>query len=357
MLKNVLKTLWGGASAQEMDAHIAAAREHLVQGQPLAALGIAEAILGLVPEHPEALYLRGTARLDMGEAAQAVHDLRRAAELRPEEPRYLYNLAVAHWNLGEPAASVKLCRQIVARKDFNAAHVLLASTDLHGDNYFDVLARIHEHMRPGNYLEIGVAAGQSLRLALPRTLVLGVDPSPRIQGPLGPRQRLFAETSDHFFAHRDVIAELGGERVDMAFIDGMHRFEFALRDFANIERLSRPDTVVLVHDCWPLDRQTAERERRTQFWSGDIWRLILLLKKHRPELIVHTIAAAPTGLGIVLNLDASSRLLHEDHERLVEEFLALDYSCIESADRKDKLGFFPNDWSAIRELLDSRPKP
>src|SRR3972149_10259228 len=232
MLKNVLKPLWGGASAQEMDAHIAAAREHLVQGQPLAALGVAEAILGLVPEHPEALFLRGTARL--------------GAELRPEEPRYLYNLAVAHWNLGEPAASVKMCRQIVARKDFNAAHVLLASMDLHGDSYFDVLARIHEHMRPGNYLEIGVAAGQSLRLALPGTLVLGVDPSPQIQGPLGPRQRLFAETSDHFFAHRDVIAELGGERVDMAFVDGMHRFEFALRDFANIDRLSRPDTVVLI---------------------------------------------------------------------------------------------------------------
>jgi hypothetical protein len=153
-----------------------------------------------------------------------------------------------------------------------------------------------------------------------------------------------------------VIAELGGRRVDMAFIDGMHHFEFALRDFANIERLSRPDTVVLIHDCWPLDRRTAERERCTQFWSGDIWRLILVLKRHRPDLRVHTIAAPPTGLGIVLDLDPSSRILLDEHERLVAEHLALDYSCLET-DKKEKLGFFPNEWPAIRALLDSRRRP
>ena len=41
---------------------------------------------------------------------------------------------------------------------------------------------------------------------------------------------LFPQTSDEFFARNDVGAELGGLPVDLAFIDGMHHFEFALRD-------------------------------------------------------------------------------------------------------------------------------
>ena len=37
--------------------------------------------------------------------------------------------------------------------------------------------------------------------------------------------------------YTDVPALLGGRPLDMAFIDGMHRFEYALRDFINIEPL------------------------------------------------------------------------------------------------------------------------
>ena len=103
----------------------------------------------------------------------------------------------------------------------------------------------------------------------------------------------------HFFAHHDVGALFGGARIELAFIDGMHRFEFALRDFAAVERLADRQATILVHDCYPLDRRTAERVRSTVFWSGDCWRLILALKKHRPDLAINTIATAPTGLAVV----------------------------------------------------------
>jgi hypothetical protein len=37
-----------------------------------------------------------------------------------------------------------------------------------------------------------------------------------------------------------VRALLGGLPVELGFIDGMHLFEFALRDFMNLERLCTP---------------------------------------------------------------------------------------------------------------------
>ena len=219
-----------------------------------------------------------------------------------------------------------------------------------GEDYSQVLQRIQEAIRPRTYLEIGVAVGDSLLPVKAPTLAIGVDPRPAIAGPLGPNQRVFAETSDDFFAGHDVRAEFGGLPIDLAFIDGMHHFEFALRDFANIERHSSRQSTILIHDCYPLDRVTAERERVRAFWSGDVWRLVVLLKKYRPDLAIHTIATAPTGLTVVRNLDPGSRLLLERHDELCREFLALDYSYLES-DMPAKLNLFPNDWEKVRALL------
>ena len=238
--------------------------------------------------------------------------------------------------------------QLAARQD--AEDTLQAQTRFPGEFYIEVLSRILDHSRPRTYLEIGVAAGDSLRLVRAPTLAIGVDPAPLIAGPLEPNQRVFAETSDAFFAGHDVRAELGGLPLDLAFIDGMHHFEYALRDFANLERLCTPRSTILIHDTYPLDRVTAERDRRRKFWSGDIWRLVVLLKKYRPELAIHTVAAAPTGLTVVRNLDPASRLLFERHDELCREFLALDYSFIES-DMPGKLNLFPNDWTRVKALL------
>src|SRR6185436_7092029 len=159
------------------------------------------------------------------------------------------------------------------------------------------------------YLEIGVETGYSIQFAAPGTRAIGVDPKPAIAVPLGPHVQIFAETSDAFFAHRDVRAALGGLPLDLAFIDGMHHFEFALRDFMNIERLCVAQSTVLIHDCFPRDRRTAQREPDPQFWAGDVWRLVVLLKKYRPDLQIHTVATPPTGLAIVRNLDPSSQVI------------------------------------------------
>jgi hypothetical protein len=222
--------------------------------------------------------------------------------------------------------------------------------ELGGANYYAVLERIFERLQPRTYVEIGVFLGRSLQMAKPPTLAIGIDPEPRLMAPLAGNHRVFKETSDAFFAGHDLRAEFGGLPVDLAFMDGMHRFEYALRDFANLERCCTRESTILLHDCYPRDRETAERTQTQTFWSGDIWRLVVLLKKYRPDLAIHTLGAPPTGLGVVRNLDPGSRFLAENHERLCEEFLALDYSHLDRHKAR-KLNLVPNTPDMIRTLL------
>jgi tetratricopeptide (TPR) repeat protein len=294
---------------------------------------------------------RGIANRQQGRMMHALADLTSAVDLMPEDPHALYALAEVAYLAGDRPRASEYCERLRrVAPDLHAIDMLQAQIRLPGEGYFQVLRRIHDLLKPRTYLEIGVAAGDSLRQVKAPTIAIGVDPEPQLAAPLEPNQRVFAETSDAFFAGHDVRAELGGQPLDLAFIDGMHHFEFALRDFANVERLCTPQSTILIHDTYPLDRVTAERDRLRTFWSGDVWRLVVLLKKYRPELAIHTLATAPTGLTMVRNLDPGSRLIFERHDELCREFLAVDYSSIEQ-DMAGKLNLFPNDWTRIRALL------
>ena len=261
----------------------------------------------------------------------------------------------ARWRswLGQRSAALALCRRAVEVADYSRAYSLMSRLSLPGEDYFRVLGRIHRYLKPGSYLEIGVSRGESLQLVQPGTQVLGIDPQPNLARPPPENVRIYRETSDDFFARYDPRTELGGSPVELAFIDGLHHFEYSLRDFLNVERCCAPSSVILIHDCYPLDARTAQREQVTGFWSGDVWRLLLLLRTVRPDLVVRTIATAPTGLGIVLNPDPGSRVLSERYAELAAEYLAKDFSVLEGR-QPEALGLLENRWSAIRALLDAR---
>jgi tetratricopeptide (TPR) repeat protein len=301
----------------------------------------------------DSLFLHAIALVNARRTRRARLQFALSSRLAPPTASALYAASLALERTGERDSAVRYCEEALARNpQLSEAHELLTGMFMYGESYLQVMDRMHEHLKPRTYIEIGVAEGTSIRLVRPGTSALGVDPEPKIAFALPQNVRVFAEPSDDFFARHDVRAELGGKPVELAFIDGMHHFEYALRDFMNLERLCLPASTILVHDCFPHDRRTAQRERETAFWSGDIWRLVLLLKKYRRNLSIHTIAAPPTGLLMIRNLDPSSNFIKHNLERLCEEFMRLDYGLL-NKDRAGKLNLFPNDWNRIRALLDA----
>ena len=66
--------------------------------------------------------------------------------------------------------------------------------------------------------------------------------------------------------------------MDLTFIDGLHLFEVALRDFMNAERMSSPSSVVILDDVFPRSIAEASRERHTLFWAGDTYKVMLTLE-------------------------------------------------------------------------------
>ncbi len=185
--------------------------------------------------------------------------------------------------------------------------------------YFDLLRLAHARLEPRLYVEIGVRHGASLALA--RCRAVGVDPCSEITAQLGADVAVIPTTSDEFFAlgaHASAVAAF-----DLAFIDGLHLFENALRDFINLEASASPTAVIAVDDALPCLPIQAERTRRTAVWTGDVWKLAGCLRRHRPDLLVYIADTRPTGTMIVAGLDPRSRVLDAAFGEIVGE-LSLD---------------------------------
>jgi hypothetical protein len=189
-------------------------------------------------------------------------------------------------------------------------------------NYLDFLRRVHELLTAAPYLEIGVRHGDSLALA--RGPAAGVDPEPELQVELPGAVRLFTETSDEYFDRPDPLEPLGGRRIRLSFIDGMHLAEFALRDFMNVERLASRSGVIVLDDILPRSTDEATRERHTRAWTGDVYKLLGILARHRPDLLCLRVGTEPTGLLLVLGLDPGSRVLAERYDAIVRDTVVPD---------------------------------
>jgi len=248
---------------------------------------------------------------------------------------------------GRAAEAIAACREALSiDPDSLAAHVCMARAKLPGEDFLAYLRRFHEALRPGVYLEIGVDAGRTLSLARPPTKAIGVDPTAREGHAFDAETRLFPLESDVFFASGAADSELSGRPVDIAFVDGLHLFEQALRDFIHVERRCAPDSVVLFHDCLPLDAATASRQRRTGFWTGDVWKIVPILQNRRPDLTVFLVPAYPTGLLVVTRLDPSSDRLERDLDAIVAEWTPRKWS---GGPEDPPLPIVPNDWPSVLE--------
>lgn len=189
-------------------------------------------------------------------------------------------------------------------------------------NRHDFLSGIHAVYKPRNYLEIGINDGRGLRRSKTRTI--GVDPAFKITAEFECDVQMVKATSDDFFARENPIARFPEGVIDFAFIDGLHIFEFALRDFINTERLSAPSSVIVFDDMLPRTVGEAARDRFTDQWAGDVYKLITVLERYRPDLVVVAVDTLPTGLLLVLGADPTNTVLKDKYDEILAEFVVKD---------------------------------
>jgi hypothetical protein len=94
----------------------------------------------------------------------------------------------------------------------------------------------------------------------------------------------------------------------------------------------------------------AERYSETRLnWTGDVWKLLFILKAYRPDLKVRVFDCPPTGLVACTQLNSESTVLTAAYHNILDEF----GSAILDEDRVHELWqLFP---TVDTQLLQLRP--
>jgi hypothetical protein len=193
-----------------------------------------------------------------------------------------------------------------------------------GLNYYRFLKRLHENFLFDWYMEVGCRAGKSFSLS--RSKTIAVDPFFRAEINIitaKPELYVFQKTSDDFFGSgflaRNKI------KLSVSFLDGMHLVEYLLRDFIATEQASNSKGVILMHDTAPSTAAMTMRDFRAMpagnaAWTGDVWKLVPILQKYRPDLTLQMLDCRPTGLLMVTGLDPKNRVLSQKYAQIIAEW-------------------------------------
>lgn len=201
-----------------------------------------------------------------------------------------------------------------------------------------------------NYLEIGVFNGH-IFFRIKSKFKIAVDPEFQFDAwrkagkvllnPLNLFNQYFEKTSDAFFAE-DAPAIFASAKLQLALIDGMHEYAYALRDVENCLHYLSDDGVLILHDCNALTKESsgtfaqwkAINYRGT--WNGDIWKTILHLRSLRPDLTAFVLDC-DHGLGVVVK-KPSATLSYTQAQ--IESFTYEDFN----RNREEWIGLKPASW-------------
>jgi hypothetical protein len=190
----------------------------------------------------------------------------------------------------------------------------------------ELLESLHRQLRPRSYLEIGVAGGRSMTLS--RTRSIGIDPAFRVSCEILCDVYLARTTSDEFFARPEPLAHFDRPVIDLAFIDGMHLAEYALRDLINVERYTTAASVIVFDDMLPRNLPEARRDREaippTGAWAGDVYKITESVRRLRPDLVCLEVDTQPTGTSVLLLPDPDNDALAAAYDDLVGEYVVDD---------------------------------
>jgi Methyltransferase domain len=140
---------------------------------------------------------------------------------------------------------------------FNVPFLKRSPRDWHDRVLFEIASAI----KPACYVEVGIYHAETLnKIARVADVAIGID--------INPEAERYIKTKNTRFVRADLglgaddldaaMSDAGAQFINLAFIDGDHRSHAVMRDFAAIAERSTFETLIVLHDTWPMDRQHAE---------------------------------------------------------------------------------------------------
>ena len=222
----------------------------------------------------------------------------------------------------------------------------------------EVLNAIIKKKNIQNYLEIGVNRGKCLFNIKGAKNRFAVDPFfnfstwKKIRGIVlntdNLRNTFFEVTSDNFFNQNQSL--LQSNKIQLAFIDGLHTYEQALADTLNTLKNATDDVIIVLHDCNPLDALAAhpaisidharaelkDHKDWKNIWNGDVWKTIVAIRKNHPDVTAFVLDT-DHGLGFVYK---KQRTNLPDVFNSINDIASLEYDFFEN-NRADLIDLKP----------------
>ncbi len=193
-------------------------------------------------------------------------------------------------------------------------------------NRLTIIRLLMQQKKLKNYLEIGVFNGHvffrvNSRFKIAVDPAFAFDNSRKIgklfTNPYNLYNTYIQKTSDDFFA-QDAPKLFAQKKVQLALVDGMHEYAFALRDVENTLKFLSDDGVIIMHDCNPLTKEEAGtfeewQKKGSGQWNGDVWKSIVHLRSTRTDINVFVLNC-DQGLGIITKGKPESKLNYSQHQ-------------------------------------------
>jgi hypothetical protein len=195
-------------------------------------------------------------------------------------------------------------------------------------NRIDVINNCIKQINAKSYLEIGTSLGETF-FSIKCLHKIGIDPfvdlnkmpparlklrwllykfNNLLHDDFYRRSQTFLMTSDEFF-ERLANPIIYPRNLDVAFIDGLHTYQQALKDIENCLKYLSPKGVIIIHDCKPTteamaypaksfeDAKSKNLPGWTGEWCGDVWKVIPKLRE-RSDLKIEVLNY-DYGLGVI----------------------------------------------------------
>lgn len=219
-------------------------------------------------------------------------------------------------------------------------------------NRLIAIQKIIDKIKANTYVEIGVRDGAVIN-KVRAPYMYGIDPCFSLSRNDKVKKifhllnfKAIDLTSDEFF-EKQLPSRIQKYGIDVAFVDGLHTYQQALKDVENSLKHLNENGFIIMHDCnpisaagaYPMKESFSEIEEYIRKekpegwnwnWNGDVWKALVHLRITHDDLQIFTVDA-DWGLGIVKK-GPSEKLQNLTVEQLKEA----NYSLLEQ-DRKELL--------------------